>query len=546
MIAILRDNPLLFLFVVAAIGYSLGRIKVRGSSLGDAAVLFVGIAFGALHPDLKLPEIVYVLGMVLFVYTIGLSSGPRVVASLRGSGVRGDLLVVGMLLIAALLAVAAHTLLRLTPGLTSGIFSGSLNNVPALAGALDYLRRHAPAAGLDRLLAEPVAGFSVAYPTGVIGSILAIFVAQRVWKIDYARESRRVHEPGLTNERLQNRTIRVTRPHAARETLLQLVRQHGWDIIVGRVQHDDQVSVPTPDTCLEIGDLVSVVGVPEMLDRVTAYLGETGDERFELDHSQLDQRRVFVSNRKVAGHRLRDLNLPHHFGAIVTHVRRGDVELLPHGDTVLELGDQVGVLAQRDNMDAVSSFFGDSYRGVSEVDMAIFSLGLALGLLLGLVPIPLPGGGILRLGVAGGPLIVGLALGALERTGPIVWTLPYSANLMLRQIGLVCFFGAIGTRSGYAFVTTLSQSGGLTLLVAGSIITCTTSLLTLWIGYRLLKIPMSLLIGIAAGLQTQPAALGFALQQTGDDLPNVGYATVLPIALVTKIILAQLLLIFLL
>ncbi len=213
---------------------------------------------------------------------------------------------------------------------------------------------------------------------------------------------------------------------------------------------------------------------------------------------------------------------------------------------MLELGDQVGVLAQRDNMEAVSSFFGDSYRGVSEVDMAIFSLGLALGLLLGLVPIPLPGGGILRLGVAGGPLIVGLALGALERTGPIVWTLPYSANLMLRQIGLVCFFGAIGTRSGYAFVTTLSQSGGLTLLVAGSIITCTTSLLTLWIGYRLLKIPMSLLIGIAAGLQTQPAALGFALQQTGDDLPNVGYATVLPIALVTKIVLAQLLLIFLL
>ena len=164
MIAILRDNPLLFLFVVAAIGYSLGRIKVRGSSLGDAAVLFVGIAFGALHPDLKLPEIVYVLGMVLFVYTIGLSSGPRVVASLRGSGVRSDLLVVGMLLFAALLAVAAHTLLRLTPGLTSGIFSGSLNNAPALAGALDYLRRHAPQAGLDRLLAEPVAGFSVAYP----------------------------------------------------------------------------------------------------------------------------------------------------------------------------------------------------------------------------------------------------------------------------------------------------------------------------------------------------------------------------------------------
>jgi putative transport protein len=219
---------------------------------------------------------------------------------------------------------------------------------------------------------------------------------------------------------------------------------------------------------------------------------------------------------------------------------------VPRGETVLELGDRVRVLTQREAMPAVSAFLGDSYRALSEIDLLSFGLGLALGLLIGVVPIPLPGGLTFNLGLAGGPLLVALVLGALQRTGPLVWSLPYSANLTLRQLGLVLFLAAVGTRAGYAFFTTITQGLGLAIFVAGALVTTLTAWMTLWVGYRVLKIPMGQLAGMLAGLQTQPAVLGFALESSGNDLPNVGYATVYPIATIGKIVLAQLLLALLL
>jgi putative transport protein len=227
--------------------------------------------------------------------------------------------------------------------------------------------------------------------------------------------------------------------------------------------------------------------------------------------------------------------------AVVTRIRRGDIELLPHGDTVLELGDRVRVLTARENLPAVTAYFGDSYKAVSEIDILSFSLGLALGLLLGLLPIPVPGGTSIKLGLAGGPLIMALVLGALGHTGPITWNLPYTSNLMLRQVGLVLFLAGIGTRAGYDFFQTLTKGGGLPLFLAAGAIVCVTAVVTLWVGYKLLKVPMGLLSGMLAALQTQPATLGFALEQAGNELPNIGYARVYPVAAVAKILAAQLL-----
>ena len=262
------------------------------------------------------------------------------------------------------------------------------------------------------------------------------------------------------NRHIFNRTIRVTKSDACGHPIHELIRTQGWDVVFGRVRQGDDLGLVHGWTEFCPGDLVTIVGAQEDLERVTAFLGEESSEHLELDRSELDYRRIIVSNPKVAGHQLRDLNLPQQYGAVVTRVRRGDVEFLPHGDTVLDLGDRIRVLTSRNNLDAVSSFFGDSYRAVSEIDILSFGVGLALGLLVGLIPIPLPGGTTLRLGFAGGPLIVALILGYVERTGPIVWTLPYNANLTLRQFGLVLFLAGIGTRSGWAFVTTFSQAGG--------------------------------------------------------------------------------------
>ncbi|GAB7024852.1 aspartate:alanine exchanger family transporter [Geotalea toluenoxydans] len=544
MLQVLINNPLLLLFVVAAIGYPLGQLKVHGSCLGVAAVLFVGLAVGSIHPDLKLPEIVYILGLGLFVYTIGLSSGPAFVASLRREGLRNNLLVIGMLFFASGLAVTAHRLLHLKASLTAGMFAGCLTNTPALASALETIKHTAPAQALELMLAEPVVGYSITYPVGVIGVVLAITIVQRLWHIDYTAEAKRLHTFGASSEPLLNCTISVTHAHIS-ATIDQLSREQKWDVLFGRIKRRNHVFLSTPQTVLEPGDMVIAVGTEEELHRVAAFLGEQSSEHIGLDRSEYDYRRIFVSNTHVAGRAIGELKLQEKFGAVITRVRRGDVDFLPHEDMVLELGDRVRVLTRTREMGRVTSYFGDSYRAVSEVDIMTFSLGLALGLLLGTIPLPLPGGITIKLGFAGGPLIVALILGTVGRTGSMVWSLPYGANMTLRQIGLVFFLAGIGTRAGYSFFSTFSQGGGLTIFAVGAAITCLTALATLWVGHRLLKIPFSLLIGMVAGMQTQPAVLGYALEQTGNDLPNIGYASVYPVATIGKIVAVQLILVLL-
>ncbi|MGA7827233.1 MAG: aspartate:alanine exchanger family transporter [Geobacteraceae bacterium] len=542
MLKILIDNPLLLLFLVAAIGYPLGRIKIRGSSLGVASVLFTGLAIGSLHPDLKLPEIIYILGVALFVYTVGLANGPAFLASLRRQGLRHNLLVVGILVFAAGMTILAQKFFQLRPALATGMFAGSLTNTPALAAILDIIKHTVPREMLNRILADPVVGYSITYPMGVIGSILSISFLQRLWKVDYAAEAKQLRGFGVATEPLNNVTIRVTSREAVGLTIEELRRRHDWAVIFGRIRHGDSVLLADPSSRLAIGDQITAVGIGEDLENVTRFLGEKSETELVLDRREFDYRRIFVSNPKLAGRRLRDLRLKENHGAIITRLRRGDDDILAGGDTILELGDRVRVVTDRDRIDTVSAFFGDSYRAVSEVDILTFSLGLALGLFLGTLPIPLPGGSELRLGFAGGPLLVALVLGTLGRTGPLVWSLPYGANLTLRQIGLILFLAGVGTRAGYGFISTFTQQGGLLLFATGIVITCTVAISMLWIGYRLLKIPMSLLIGMLAGLQTQSAVLGYALEQSGNELPTVGYASVYPVATITKILLAQLLL----
>ncbi len=541
MIDLLIKNPLLLLFVVAAIGYPLGHLKIAGQSLGVAAVLFVGLFIGAQHPDLKLPEVVYQLGVVLFVYTVGLSSGPGFFASFRRKGLRDNLFVAGMLLFAAGIAIAAFGLFRLPGEVVAGMYAGSLTNTPALASVLEYLKDAAPVAVREQILAQPVIGYSIAYPVGVIGVIVAISLTQRIWKIDYPAEAKRLRELGATRQQFVNQTIRVTQADATGLSIADLNQTYHWNVVFGRLKRGADMSLANNTTLLSAGDLISVVGAPEDVEQVAARLGEPSEERLDFDRSQLDYRRIFVSNANIVGRHVTDLHLQQQFGAVLTRIRRGDIELVPHDNTVLELGDRVRVVAPRNQMEALSRYFGDSYRSLSEIDVMTFSIGIALGLLLGQIPIPIPGGVTFRLGFAGGPLVVALILGAFERSGPLVWNMPFSANLTLRQVGLIMFLAGVGTRSGYAFATTFMQSGGALVFAAGALVTCITALTTLWIGHKLMKIPMSLLIGMLAGLQTQPAVLAYALEQTENDLPNIGYATVYPIAMVTKILLAQLL-----
>ncbi len=539
---LLIENPVLVLCIIAALGYVVGRITIGGTSLGVAAVLFVGLAIGALDPRLKLPDIVYQLGLMIFVYTIGLSAGPTFFHGLREQGLRNVAFVFGPLVFGALLLVAFQRLLGLSPTLVAGVFAGSFTNTPALASVLDYIRQQADPALREQLLAETVVGYSAAYVMGVIGPILVMLAMRAVWRVDYTQEVDALRKQGLLHERLYQRSVCVTNPAVLATPLAQLVRANHWQVVFGRLKRQQHLSLATGQTCFALGDVVGVVGTSEQIEHVTAVLGEISDEQLQRDRSELDYRRIFVSNPNVAGHRLSELHLPERFGAIVTRIKRGDTELLPRGDTVLELGDRVRVVTEPAHMEAVSTFLGDSYRALSEVNILTLSLGLLLGVLLGLVQIPLPGGVQLALGYAGGPLVVALILGTFERSGPLVWTLPYNANLTLRQIGLVLFLAGVGTRAGSALLATFTEGNGVQIVLVGATVTLSTMLLTIWVGYKLLHIPLSVLVGILAGLQTHPALLSFATQQTGNDVPESGYAAVYPIAIIAKILVAQLLL----
>ena len=535
LVPLLVHQPLLLLFIVAALGYPLGRYRIQGTSIGVAAVLFVGLAIGALDPRLELPEFPYVFGLVLFVYSVGLTSARGLVTSFRRRSLPEHALVLAVIAGATALTAGLAHALAFTPGTAAGLLAGSLTNTPALAAVVEHVR--APDPGIA---AEPVIGYSLTYPIGVIGVIAALILARRLWRVSPLEEERQLEAAGLLAPEPVTQSLVVTRNVGA-TTFEALRRSHSWEVVFGRVRRGGETHLVEAETAVLPGDIVTVVGRPAEIGRVISDLGQPSDARIDWDRSAVDYRRVFVSRPEVAGRSLADLDLPGQFGAVVTRVRRGDVEMLARDDLVLELGDRVRVVTDRDRLDAVSAFFGDSYRSVSEIDVMAFSVGLALGLLLGTITIPLPGGIDVRLGIAGGPLVAALVLGWLHRSGPVVWVLPYSANLTLRQIGLVLFLAAIGTRAGWEFRTLLATGGGLTIVAAGALVTCATAMGTLWLAHRVLRMPFAVAAGMLAAVQTQPAVLGFAVEQSRSDLPNLSYARAYPLALVAKIVLAQVL-----
>lgn len=539
-------NPLVLLFAVIAIGYPLGRIKIGGNSLGTAAILFVGLAFGALSPNLKLPDLVYQMGLAVFVYTVGLSSGPDFFRSLRRRGLASNALIAITLIFMTLATFVLVRSVHMDASQAAGLYAGSLTNTPALSAVIESLKlRGASGDALELLLSQPVVGYSIAYPGGVIGMILMIGLMRRICKPDFAKEAAQLHSMGLASDEIVDLTLRVTDPAILGRSIAQLANLHAWRVVLVRrqrhVQGDRAAELVSGTTQLALDDCLSVIGTQADIRLAAQSIGAVIDERSH-DHVALEYRDVLVSNMAMTGRRVRNLALQIRHGALITRVRRGDVEMLADGNTVLEPGDSVRVVALREHMRDIATLFGDSQHELSEVNWLTLGLGLVLGLLLGHVPIPMPGGSA-HLGLAGGPLVVALICGALKRSGPLVWTIPQNANRTLRQFGLVLFLSAIGIRSGYAFVSTLMSAGGLALLGIGAAITLCTAFVTLFVGYKLMKMPMSLLTGILAGLQTNPAVLSFATQQSNSDVPNVGYATVYPVAMIAKIMLAQALLI---
>ena len=533
-------HPLVLLFTVIGLGYLLGNINIFGLKLGVAAVLFVGIAFSAFDHRLVLPEYIYVIGLVLFVYSVALQSGPGFFSSFRKSGLRFSLVTCALLILGALVAVGIGLLTGLSAPSVAGLFCGALTNTPALASAAETaqnLSANLPPEVRQEYVASPVVAYGLAYPFGVFGVILFLHLAQRFLRVDIKKED--IIESRAA-EAITSCTYKITNPAVIGQTVeavLQLVGQTGFTL--SRIRKGVHTEVVVPSTVLGANDIVVAVGNAESQQRAKLLFGEEAMESIPDGLDGIIYRRFYVSNKSLVGKTVREVQLHKQVPATITRLRRGDVDFVPSPDTPLELGDRVRVVLRSSDLERVTRLFGDSIKAISETDYLSLSLGIVLGVFVGMIPIPLPNGLTFKLGFAGGPLIAGLVLGRLQRTGPISWEIPFNANLVLRQVGLVFFLAGIGTQAGTGLLDTLSENGWQ-LILGGAVVTTAVTLSTVLIGYRYFRLPMIAVMGMMSGIQTQPAVLAYSSQQTDSDQPNIWYATVYPAAMVTKIILAQL------
>lgn len=520
------EQPVLLLAVILAIGGALGAVRLGTFTLGPAAVLFTALALSAYDERLRLPAVIGIFGLALFAYVIGVGAGPSFFAALRTGGWAIGVVVVG-LLVAAVVTVAVARGLGLSGPLLSGIYAGALTNTPALAAASEAWASD-----------QPTVGYSVTYVFGVLGMLIAAMVGLRL------APRGPVAPDDVVPAALDGLTVRVERDGLP--DLGTLSEVHG--VVFSRIMrgdrpgHPGRVSIATDSDVPRPGDILTVVGTPEAASSFAAEVGHPSTVALTLDRSEIDYRRIAVSNPRVAGTHLGELRLTRRFGAVATRVRRGDIDLLATDDLVLQVGDRIRVVAPRERMPDVAEFLGDSEKGAASYSITSLAIGLAVGVLIGEISVTLPGGLTASLGLAGGPLLVGLLVGRAGRTGRVLWTLPHAVASTLSQLGIMLFLAYAGSTAGSALVDALASESGWRIAVVGAVVTMTTALLVILGGRWLAGLGGPRLGGILAGTQTQPAVLAYANDATASDpRVNLGYALVYPMAMILKVVVAPLL-----
>lgn len=522
--SLLVERPVLLLFVLLAVGTAFGKIRVKGVAVGPAAVLFCALAFSAADKELALPEVIGTFGLAVFAYTVGVTAGPSFFASLR-AGARPVGLVFTTLLACGVVTLALGTLLGFTAGTTAGLYAGAGTNTPGLAAAVVRLGGSP----------DPTVGYSITYVGGVV-----IMLVAAAWSLRQGA-TRPTADDAAKPTDIRNATIKVTHDNVMEVRELTYT-PHGRVIFSRYQDAEGTIKMTDGSTVLRPGDRVLAIGPEAALRHVTKQLGRRSKMALHLERTDLDYRRIVLSRKALFGRTVKELGVWERFGARPTRVRRADQDFLATDDFVLQAGDRIRVAAPRDRMADVATYLGDSEHGTSDINPLGLAVGLAIGLLFGAIPFAIPGLGHLELGSAAGPLIVGLVLGRIGRSGPVVWTLPHQASETLTQLGLLLFLAYAGGRAGSQFLEALRSPLGLKLVLAGVLVTALHAGVLAIVGRRVLQAAGPRLAGIMAGSQTQPAVLAYANEATKfDQRVALGYALVYPVAMVTKILISQLL-----
>ncbi|MXF48297.1 putative transporter [Raoultella sp. Lac2] len=535
------------LALVAVVGLWIGNVKIRGVGFGIGGVLFGGIIVGHFVDQagiaLSSPMLHFIqeFGLILFVYTIGIQVGPGFFASLRVSGLRLNLFAILIVILGGLVTAVLHKLFDIPLPVVLGIFSGAVTNTPALGAGQQILRDlGVPFDVVDQMGMS----YAMAYPFGICGILLTMWLMRLFFRVSVEKEAQQFDESsGNGHAVLQTINVRVENPNLNNMAIQDVPMLNSDKLICSRLKRDDLLMVPAPGTLIQTGDLLHLVGRPEDLHNAQLVIGKEVATSLSTRGTDLKVERVVVTNEKVLGKRIRDLHFKQRYDVVISRLNRAGVELVASSHASLQFGDILNLVGRPEAIDAVAAELGNAQQKLQQVQMLPVFIGIGLGVLLGSIPLFVPGFPVaLKLGLAGGPLIMALILGRIGSIGKLYWFMPPSANLALRELGIVLFLAVVGLKSGGDFVVTLTAGDGLSWIAYGIFITA-IPLLTAGILARLLmKMNYLTLCGMLAGSMTDPPALAFAnnLHATSG-AAALSYATVYPLVMFLRIITPQLL-----
>ena len=537
-------HSVLMFAIVIALGIVLGKVKVWGISLGITWILFVGIIcshFG-MRVDGHTLHFMKEFGLILFVYSVGLQVGPGFFSSFRKGGLTLNMLATGIVLLGVVTTYVIHVVTGLPITTMVGILSGAVTNTPGLGAAQ---QAYSDMTGVN----DPTIalGYAVAYPLGVIGIIGSILLMRVIFRVKFEKENEDLErQDGDRANGAQQFSVRVTNPALFGKDLMEITRLINRKFVFLRVCHeDDRIEIGSSETCLREGDKLLVVAALQDIEAITAFLGERVEVAWDQLDKQLVSRRIAITKGEVNGKMLGEMRLRNCFGVNVTRVNRAGVDLVAKPNLQLQIGDRLTIVGPEAAVTNVAKVLGNSLRRLREPNLVSIFLGIFLGILLGSIPFTFPGiPQPVKLGLAGGPLIISILI---SRFGPQYGLVTYttmSANLMLREVGIALFLASVGLGAGDGFVETIIDGGGYAWIGYGFIITVVPLIIIGIIARTIYKVNYFTLMGLMAGSMTDPPALAYSNGIVGNDAPAVSYATVYPLTMFLRVLTAQMLILF--
>ena len=518
------------LFLIITLGIILGKVKIFGFSLDISGVLFVSLILG--HFGFDIPKDFLQVGVLLFVFTIGMQAGSGFFEAFKKQGRKLILIALIIIGTTGLVSFLINRIVGLDVGLNVGIFTGSLTSTPGLAAAIDVSQ--SPMASI---------GYGLAYPIGVIGVILGLNILPKILRIDLKKEEEKYNQSFKEDfPETYKKVFLINNPNITGKKLKDIKIRQITGCIASRIKHNRKVFTPTADSFVFKGDLIKLVGTEENLKKATMLFGKEVNEEIPLSQNY-DVKWIWVSNKKIVNKSYKELNLSNYYHVGVVKIKRSGIEIIPQPTSVFKFGDRILIAGVKKNLDKVSKLLGNDMKKLSETDFLPIFLGIFGGILLGKIEIPIFDWFTFKLGNTGGALIIGLILSRLGKTGPIVWNLSGSANLLIRKFGLLIFLATIGTQAGSELVHTI-QEFGFNLIWISVTLTLIPIIVGVIIGRYIFKLNFLTLMGVITGTMTSTPGLGVIQSKSNSNAASVAYATVYPIALVLVIIAAQLLVMF--